>query len=550
MKPTIDQIRELCTESSYDRGLEYFTQGRVTNLQRFGNKITAIVSGTSDYRITIRVDKKDIEASCTCPYDWGGCCKHIVATLLALSEDYHEIDKKGEEEEENIEAILSSISLDELKGFLIKEFAENHLLREHFAIYFSSKGSKRRSIHDYKKEINSLYREMAGRHGYIEYGRDVDFSYIQDLADRFVKAKNFLEAATIYQALSEVVAENMDNVDDSDGYYGGEFFQAIEDFSDCINKAKLNPKEKRAYLDYLFDKYIKNDPDYFQEHYDYALRKICQKREELEYWKGLLRPHLPEDLPDPDQWSDHYHAQELLMMQFHILDNLDDKEGFYNLIKRYYHKDHEFCLLYAHRLKKDGRTKEAIKVAKEGLSLFPDHLSKGLRRFLSKFYKKQSPEYKENLVTLFLLDSDWNDYEKLKEACSQEEWGKMLSFIISNVSKDRFWGRNIIIDIYLKEGMFDQALKHLLAQKNLYTLAQYHKDLSGRYPEEYFNAYRELIVPFADSKTGRPHYREIARYLKYMKLIKGFGNELRELVDLLRERYAKRPAFLDEVKGI
>ncbi|MCK4224923.1 MAG: SWIM zinc finger family protein [candidate division Zixibacteria bacterium] len=550
MKPTIDQIRELCTESSSERGLEYLRQGRVTDLEQFGNKTTAIVAGASDYRVTIRVDKKDIKASCTCPYDWGGYCKHIAATLLALSEDYHKIRKKGKEEEQKIEAILNGISLDELKSFLMTEFAENHLLREHFAIYFSGTGAKRRNIHDYKKEINSLYREVSDRHGYIKYGMDIDFSYIHDLAQRYIKAKNSLEAATIYKVLAEVIAKNMDNVDDSDGYYGGEFAHAIENLAECINNARLNPKEKRTYIDYLFDKYIKNDPDYFQQNYDYALREICQSRGDLEYWKGLPRALLPEDLPDPDQWIVYYHAKELVMMQLHILDKLDEEEGFYNLIERYYHKDHEFCLLYARRKEKDGKTKEAVKVAEEGLSLFPDHLTKELRRFLTKFYKKQSSEYKENLVVLFLQDKDWNDYEKLKKACSQEDWDQMLSFIISNVSNDRFWGRDIIIDIYLKERMFDQALEQVLAQKNLYTLAHYHKDLSGRYPEKYFNAYKELITPFADSKMGRPHYREIARYLRQMKQIKGFENERKKLVNLLKERYIKRPAFLDEVKRV
>jgi uncharacterized Zn finger protein len=244
MRPTIDQIRERCTESSYERGLECFEQGRVKDLGQFGEKTTATVAGTSDYKVTIRIDKEDIEASCTCPYDWGGYCKHIVAALLALSEDYPKVKKNGEEKEQKIEAILSSLNLDELKGFLMAEFEENPGLREHFTIYFSGKGSKRRSIYDYQKEINLLYREAAGRHGYIKYGNVIDFSYICDLADRYLKAKNFLEAATIYQALSETIAENMENVDDSDGYYGDEFIQAIKDFADCINKAGLGHKEK------------------------------------------------------------------------------------------------------------------------------------------------------------------------------------------------------------------------------------------------------------------------------------------------------------------
>ena len=72
MIPTIEQIRKLCTESSFERGMEYFGQGAVRDLEHFGNKITATVAGTSDYRVTICIDKESIESSCTCPYDWGG----------------------------------------------------------------------------------------------------------------------------------------------------------------------------------------------------------------------------------------------------------------------------------------------------------------------------------------------------------------------------------------------------------------------------------------------------------------------------------------------
>lgn len=80
MIPTIEQIRKLCTESSFERGIEYFRQGSVRGLEQFGNRITATVAGTSDYEVTIGIDKEGIESSCTCPYDWGGYCKHIVAT--------------------------------------------------------------------------------------------------------------------------------------------------------------------------------------------------------------------------------------------------------------------------------------------------------------------------------------------------------------------------------------------------------------------------------------------------------------------------------------
>jgi len=54
---------------------------------------------------------------------------------------------------------------------------------------------------------------MSSHHGFIKVGMNVDFFEYCSLASRFEKAGNILEALTIYQALSEVVAENMGNID-------------------------------------------------------------------------------------------------------------------------------------------------------------------------------------------------------------------------------------------------------------------------------------------------------------------------------------------------
>jgi len=546
-------IKKLCTKTSFVRGLEYFQMGNVTDLEQFGNKITATVEGTRDYTVTIRTDKKTITATCTCPYDWGGYCKHIVATLIALSENYPEIKKDKDKKEKKIKKVLNNLSFDELKDFLISELENNPPLRNHFTIYFSGKSSKGKSLNGYKKEINLSYREISDLDRYIEYGTEVNFSYIRDLADRYTDAGNFLEAATIYQALSEVIAENMGEVDDSDGYYADEFVRAIDDFIYCINRADLDHKEKKKYIKYFFSKYIENDPDYFREYYAYALREICYLKDDLEYWKKLLNPHLPKNLPNTNQWCEYYQAKETLKMQFHILDLLDDKKEFYDLIKRHYRQCQELCLYYVSRLEKDGKSKEAVKVAEEGLDIFPAHLTSEIRRFLNKFYKKHSPEkYKQNLINLFIQNRDWNDYERLKEIGSKEEWKeKVLSIIINNLPKDRDrFSSDTIIDIYLKEEMFKEALEQVLAKKSLFTLDTYYKDLSVKFPEGYFKAYEELLIPFADIKMGRSHYRNIVNYLSRMKRIKGFEEEFSKLVNLLKTKYAKRPAFLDEMKYI
>ena len=52
---SMEDIENLCTETSFIRGFEYFQMGNVTDLKQFGNKITATVEGTRDYTLNIIV---------------------------------------------------------------------------------------------------------------------------------------------------------------------------------------------------------------------------------------------------------------------------------------------------------------------------------------------------------------------------------------------------------------------------------------------------------------------------------------------------------------
>jgi len=551
MKITVEDIRKLCTESSFERGMGYYYQGSVEDLQQFRNSVTAHVSGTSNYKVTIDIDSENIKANCTCPYDWGGYCKHIVAVLFALSENKDVIQKNKENKEKAIEDIFADTTPEEIKNFLLKEFEKNPILRDHFTIYFSGKGSSDKSLYDYKEEISFLYSDAADSNGLIRYGTCVDFYSIYDLADRYVRTGNIFEALKIFQALSEAIAENMGWVDDSDGYYGGEFSRALESFTECIINAGLKKEEKKSYIRYLFEKYIKKDPDYFREHYYYALKDICESEGDLLYWKELLRPFIPIDLPDREEWLEYYQAREFIMMQLHILDSLDDDKEFYNLIEQFYKKDYEICNIYVDRLEKDGKNNKAVKIAEKGITIFPAHLTIKLRRFLNKYYKDNSKEkYIKNLLFLFVQEHKWTDYDSLKELCPREEWKKMFSVIIDKLSKEKSFNRDIITCIYLKEEMFEEALERIIKEKSLYALSRYYEDLYARFPKEYFEAYRKLIIPFSGSRTGRAHYQEIVGYLKQMKRIKGFEKELTELIDNLKEKYKNRPAFLDEMKNL
>lgn len=552
MKFTLEQIRSLCTESSFERGWEYFRQGRVVKLERSENLITAVVSGTDEYHVEVNIHRQDVEASCTCPYDWGGCCKHIVATLLTVCETDDELRTREEKRESRLGVTLDKLSLNELKGFVLSELKRDSYLRERFMIHFSDKSSKPLSLHDYKREIEYLYLEMGGVDGFIRHGKYIDFSPGLDVARRFEEKGNVKQAATIYRALCEVIAENMDRVDDSDGHYADEFAASLTGLVNCMNGMKRPaPGGKRADVEYLFQKYIEGKPDYFREHYAWALREICRSRNDLRYWQGLLQPHLPEDLPNDTEIVDYYLAKDLLMMQLDILSSLNERDKMYGLFDKYYRRDHEFCSLYVTWLDENGNREQAIRIAEEGLTLFPTHLTRKLRRFLDRFYRNHAPDkQKENLLALFALDGKWEDYGTLKELCSEEEWKTMIPTIVEKLEGGRLAHPGLTIQIYLREGMFDDALEIVLAQKSLAGLAQYHDDLAPRYPDRYFEAYTKLIVPFADSGMGRGHYFQIVQYLKKMKEIRGHELETVKIVEFLKQRYDRRPAFQDELRAL
>ena len=85
--PQITQyhIQERCTEQSFTRGLEYFHDGAIGNPVIHGCTLSGTCEGTDiePYHVTVELMPTGISSAyCSCPYDWEGDCKHIVALLL------------------------------------------------------------------------------------------------------------------------------------------------------------------------------------------------------------------------------------------------------------------------------------------------------------------------------------------------------------------------------------------------------------------------------------------------------------------------------------
>ena len=112
-----DLILEKVTEKSFERGKEYYDWGMVESLVRRGGRLFAEVLGSEEdpYNVGVFFQQDDFTASCSCPYDWGGYCKHIVAVLLTWIHDPDSVPVRAP-----IEELLSDLDADGLRTLIFQ----------------------------------------------------------------------------------------------------------------------------------------------------------------------------------------------------------------------------------------------------------------------------------------------------------------------------------------------------------------------------------------------------------------------------------------------
>ena len=119
---TEEIIRQRANEQSYQRGREYYEGGAIYDpawqAMPGGIVLMAYCEGSSapSYRLRVELDAGGVRtASCTCPYDWGGDCKHIVALLLMYLHQPEEFN-----EQKSLSELLAGLEKDELLALLTR----------------------------------------------------------------------------------------------------------------------------------------------------------------------------------------------------------------------------------------------------------------------------------------------------------------------------------------------------------------------------------------------------------------------------------------------
>ena len=220
-KITESIIRAGAEPESFHRGEEYYRDGAISNTSIQGTLLSGECAGTYApyYRVQVKLDEAGIaEASCTCPYEFGGYCKHIVALLLAFVHHPKSFVARKSSAE-----LLADLDHDDLIAILTKLMQDQPDLYDRVEALISvpSRSGKKRKkvdIEVYRRNIIGIVHSLDGMRMSEAYWHVGDLANqlreVQQSAVKFLDAGDAGTALEILLVLLEEASRAIEYVDD------------------------------------------------------------------------------------------------------------------------------------------------------------------------------------------------------------------------------------------------------------------------------------------------------------------------------------------------
>ncbi len=249
--PTLSEtiIRGRTSGESFHRGQQYYKQGSVISLLQRDNLIQAEVEGSqyAPYRVRILFEDGIVtDATCTCAYDYGGWCKHIVATALVCIHEPGRI-----EERPTLNELLADLSHEQLRQVLVNLVKQNPDLTDvietqvtllHMAHANSAKKQQDttyvrqtplQSDH-FRRQVRSIMQHVYSKSRRYEHHTETTYDITEQLSELVeqahacIKNNDARNALIILEAIiDEYSNEYRNNVIYDDYGYFADFFQEL-----------------------------------------------------------------------------------------------------------------------------------------------------------------------------------------------------------------------------------------------------------------------------------------------------------------------------------
>jgi len=537
-------IRKLASAQSLGKGYLYYEDGSVLKVWSAKNVYHAQVEGSRLYEVTISGKNGALEADCSCPYDWGGACKHIVAAMLAI---YHDGKiKKLKDDAPDIKKLVEKVDAARLKKFLLNALTADGKLLKDFTIFARGDKETDKTADKYKNAVLAQFSKLGGWEHYYDDYYDNYESPVPEIVDAFMETagkyetqKNYKEAVKIYQGVADACIDAFRDEKFED--FGDDFHftaqEACQKISGLVGKIGATLAARKPCIDYLVNAYQALErPEGFAQ----TFKQAIGTREEAAYL-----------LNNKDADFSPIIRLNLLIAK----GNYDEVVGFG---ENSYAEHPETAVPLAEFYLRHGKREKAIALAEETLERLRKSgenapyrwpHQKQIRLFLERCYDPAIEYSKtvENFILLLDLESEIGHYRKLRSILKTgEEKQATLDRLDGLLGEDY----DLLFKIYSLEKDRERLLKLAGKSARFDVFDDIVKAIRTTYPEECFELYRKKINGFLESAKKRSGYRQAAYWLKLMRQIPGHQDKFHKYVEQLRTKYSKRSAFKEEIKSI
>lgn len=576
MKLNLKQFEQQVDPTILQRGLRYYKADRVDEIERSddGKEFDFVVVGSQPYQVHISTDGDEVvDYSCDCPYDMGPVCKHVVAALFELQHDdftdYEDLTSSVSKQNtkdtipsspkrknittRDIDRILDSLSIDELKNFIRKETSDRAVKMRLVSMY--GERTMPPSSEIYRSQIRSIINEAGGRYGYVEY-RDArmvgnSIHEILDYAQENITLGQWESALARIKAVIEEAETIVNCGDDSDGYLGRTVATAFMILTE-INVGDMPAPLRSELFDYTMQQYETGVLSGWELNINFLKSAVNLASNDREF--DRIEKSISIGKYEPSSWRER-----------------DKMEIMSQLLEKRYSKDAADKFIYDNRANPDFRKRllqsaidskdydTALRLADEGIATDDDWtgLINAWQDYKLKIYilQNDSGNIAKLAKNLFLNNTSMKRdkdvlYRLIKENVPEEEWSKCVEDLISKIKKANSYSTfDNLRFIYINENMLDEYFHLLTLHPDLRHLEEaepYFKDL---HHDEFIRLYVESIRLFTDKNMGRSSYQQVARYLRHLKKL-GERRTADDLATELTNKYPRRRALIEELRNL
>lgn len=530
----------------WQRGVDYYRDGRVLDLQCQNNEVTAQVEGSEIYTVSVIFNKKRngiTDYYCDCPYGEDGTpCKHLAAALCAVQDE----PKRPIPEEKSghtVEALVGLLSESQMRSLLIRFAEGDSHIRE--VIQLTATNELPQTQKDqWEADLEELTDSMSDRYGFIDYEDTSEYchalvEYMNDRLPDLLFARKTMDAFQLSWLTFRTGVEQ--DMDDSDGGLSILASFCMDAWSQILEQADLEGQREifhwftvhyasldlgRMFLDeYLYDAPWKDEigPELLS-FLDQQIQE-CIKNENSQYrledlivyrvkWMGRLGKSKEE--------------QEQYFAQYHYLPRIREIK----ISQAMQNSDWDTALALLEESREIDKDKPGL-VAKYSAQMIEIYERTDNRKSLLKELRDYLYEFRQDDLVYVL---------KLKVLLTPEEWTAERDRLLNSTTM-----HSQVYSLLEQEQMYEALMQTIEKNTDIYALERYERLLKKSYGQRCLNVYVTHLQDAMGRAYNRKAYWSVIQTLKKVRKYPDGKVATKGLADCWREKYPRRTSMLDEL---